>query len=68
VVEGYEARVVDEEGRSVPVGQPGMLMVRGDSICASYWLRHQLTKETILGEWLKTGDVYIRDGWTSSAY
>ncbi len=62
VVEGYEARIVDEEGRDVPAGQPGMLMVRGDSICASYWLRHQLTKETIIGEWLKTGDVYIRDG------
>jgi benzoate-CoA ligase len=36
-------------------------MVKGDSICASYWRRHQLTKETILGEWLKTGDIYIKD-------
>ena len=61
VVEGYEARIVDERGQDAPPGQPGMLMVRGDSICASYWLRHQLTKETILGEWLKTGDVYVRD-------
>ena len=62
VVEGYEARIVDEEGQDVPVGQPGTLEVRGDSICASYWRRHQLTKETLLGEWLKTGDVYVRDG------
>jgi benzoate-CoA ligase family protein len=62
VVEGYEAWIVDEKGQDAPSGQPGMLMVKGDSICASYWRRHQLTKETILGEWLKTGDVYVRDG------
>ena len=61
VVQGYEARVVDEEGRDVPLGQPGMLMVKGDSICSSYWRRPQLTKETILGEWLKTGDIYVKD-------
>lgn len=61
VVEGYEVRIVDEEGRDVPVGQPGMLMMKGDSICASYWRQRQLTKETILGEWLKTGDIYVKD-------
>ncbi len=61
VVKGYEARIVDEDGQDAPSGQPGMLMVRGDSICASYWRRHQLTQETILGEWLKTGDIYVRD-------
>ena len=61
VVEGYEARIIDEEGRDVPIGQPGMLMIKGDSTCASYWRQHQLTKETILGEWFKTGDIYTRD-------
>jgi len=59
LVEGYEARIVDEEGRNVPLGQPGMLLIKGDSLCASYWLRHQLTKETLLGEWFKTGDIFI---------
>ncbi len=61
VVEGYEARIVDEEGRDVSIGQPGMLLVKGDSICAYHWRQHQLTKQTLLGEWLKTGDVYIKD-------
>ena len=59
LVEGYEARVVDEEGRNVPRGQPGMLLIKGDSLCASYWRRHQLTMETLLGEWFKTGDIFI---------
>lgn len=61
VVEGYQVRIVDEEGQDVPPGQTGMLLVKGDSLCASYWRRHQLTKETLLGEWLKTGDIYTRD-------
>lgn len=61
VVEGYEARVVDEEGRDVPVGEPGTLLVKGATICASYWRRPQLTRETMLGEWLKTGDIYSKD-------
>jgi benzoate-CoA ligase len=61
VVEGYQVRIVNEAGQDAPPGQPGMLLVKGDSICASYWRRHQLTKETLLGEWLKTGDVYMKD-------
>jgi benzoate-CoA ligase family protein len=61
VVEGYEVRVTEEEGRDVPLGQPGMLMVKGDSICAFYWGQRQLTRETILGEWLKTGDICVKD-------
>jgi benzoate-CoA ligase family protein len=61
VVDGYEARVVDETGQEVPPGQPGTLMVKGGSICAFYWRQHQRTKETILGEWIKTGDIYVSD-------
>ena len=61
LVGGYEARIVDERGRDLPAGEPGTLMLRGDSICSSYWRRHQLTKEKILGDWLDTGDTYVRD-------
>ncbi len=61
VVEGYQVRIVNEVGQNVLPGQPGMLLLKGDSLCASYWRHHQLTKETLLGEWLKTGDVYIKD-------
>ncbi|MDQ6742256.1 MAG: benzoate-CoA ligase family protein [Candidatus Dormibacteraeota bacterium] len=61
VVDGYEARIVDESGNDVPHGQPGTLLVKGDSICALYWRQHQRTRETILGEWIKTGDIYVSD-------
>ena len=61
VVEGYEARVVDEAGKDVPTGEVGNLMVKGDSVCAFYWNQHERTKKTIQGEWILTGDKYIRD-------
>jgi acyl-coenzyme A synthetase/AMP-(fatty) acid ligase len=61
VVEGWEARVVDDDGREVPAGESGMLMVKGDSNCPYYWNDHDLTKETIRGEWLRTGDTFVED-------
>jgi benzoate-CoA ligase family protein len=61
VVPGYEARLVDEHGESVPTGTLGDLIVRGDSTCAFYWNRHEQTKDTIAGHWIRTGDKYRQD-------
>ena len=61
VVPGYEVRIVDETGREVPAGEVGSLLVRGDSICSMYWNQHERTKRTIRGEWIDTGDQYVRD-------
>jgi benzoate-CoA ligase family protein len=61
VVTGYEARVVDEDSRPVPPGEIGDLLVRGDSTCAFYWNRHEQTKDTIAGHWIRTGDKYRQD-------
>jgi acyl-coenzyme A synthetase/AMP-(fatty) acid ligase len=61
LVPGYEARVVDELGQPVPTGELGDLIVRGDSTCAFYWNRHEQTKDTISGHWIRTGDKYSQD-------
>ena len=58
---GYDAKVADDEGREVRTGEVGNLLVRGDSACSAYWNQHELTKQTIVGEWLRTGDKYRRD-------
>jgi len=60
-VPGYEAKIVDENGAAVAPGQVGSLMVKGDSTCAFYWNRHELTKRTIEGQWIRTGDHYRQD-------
>ena len=61
VIPGYEARLVDEEGKDVAQGEIGSLLVKGDSICAGYWNRHEKTKATFEGAWLRTGDKYYQD-------
>ncbi len=61
VIPGYEARLVDEEGHDVAQGEIGSLLIKGDSICAGYWNRHEKTKATFEGAWLRTGDKYYQD-------
>jgi 4-hydroxybenzoate-CoA ligase len=61
LVPGYEARIVDDEDRSVADGEMGNLLIKGDSTCAFYWNQHEKTKQTIQGEWIRTGDKYTRD-------
>ncbi|HXG51894.1 MAG TPA: benzoate-CoA ligase family protein [candidate division Zixibacteria bacterium] len=61
VTPAFEAKIVDEEGREVPIGQVGNLLVKGDANSPYYWNKHEQTKRTMLGEWLKTGDTYYRD-------
>jgi benzoate-CoA ligase len=60
-VPGYEAIIVDEEGRPVPRGEVGSLRVKGDSTMAYYWNKHEKTKAALFGEWIATGDKYYQD-------
>jgi benzoate-CoA ligase family protein len=60
-VPGYETKIVDEDGQPVPIGEIGNLLVRGDSTCAYYWNKHEKTKDTIEGHWIRTGDKYAQD-------
>src|SRR5438094_49882 len=60
-VPGYEAAIVDDEGRPVPQGEIGNLRVKGDSTMAYYWNKHDKTKETLFGPWIQTGDKYYQD-------
>ncbi len=61
VVPGYEARIVDDNGARVAPGEVGNLLIKGDSTCAFYWNRHEQTKATIEGAWIRTGDKYLVD-------
>lgn len=61
LVPGYEARIVDEYFNDVPDGEIGTLLIKGDSIAACYWNKHQKTKKTMIGDWINTDDKFIRD-------
>src|SRR5882724_175043 len=60
-VPGYEAAIVDDDGRPVPRGEIGNLRVKGDSTMAFYWNKHEKTKEKLFGAWIQTGDKYFQD-------
>ncbi|VVC89993.1 unnamed protein product, partial [Leptidea sinapis] len=63
---GYiQDHVVDENGKTVPFGESGELMIRGYVTMISYWNDPEKTKETINEEgWLHTGikEIIVRGG------
>jgi len=61
IIPGFEARIVDDNNQPVAQGETGNLLVKADSVCASYWNQHEKTKDTIEGHWIRTGDKYYRD-------
>jgi benzoate-CoA ligase family protein len=61
VTPAFEAKIVDDAGCEVPLGEIGNLMVKGDANSPYYWNKHEQTKRVMQGEWLKTGDTYYRD-------
>ena len=61
VTPAFEAKIVDDNGRELPIGEVGNLMVKGDATAPFYWNKHEQTKGAMQGEWLKTGDTYYRD-------
>jgi acyl-coenzyme A synthetase/AMP-(fatty) acid ligase len=61
LVNGYDARILDDDGVLVRPKEIGNLWIKGDSICAGYWNQHEKTKNTIEGHWIRTGDKYTQD-------
>jgi len=61
VVPGFEARLVDDAGQPVPPGTVGQLLIKGPTTSPYYWNRLERTRATMLGEWLRTGDMFSQD-------
>ncbi len=58
---GYNVRLVDDNGEDVPQGVVGNLMVRGETTALFYLHQSEKTRQTFRGEWLLTGDQYLKD-------
>ena len=56
-----DVRLVDDDMREVPVGQPGECVVRGPSVMSGYLDDPAATRATFEGGWLHTGDLLMRD-------
>ena len=60
-VSGYEVKLVDESGNSVPPGELGELHVRGPTMTPHYWNQPDKSAATFVGGWMKTGDKFVQD-------
>ena len=52
-----DVKVVDEEGRLLPVGEVGEIIVKGDTVMSGYWNNPEATARSLRAGWLWTGDV-----------
>lgn len=60
IQEDIEAKLIDENGRVVPMGSPGELCIRCYSNMLGYWDDENKTNEVIGDDkWLKTGDQFV---------
>jgi benzoate-CoA ligase family protein len=61
VVEGYEAKICDDDDRVLPAGEIGTLWIRGDSMALEYWQQHDKSKSTFRGDWCVSADKFRQD-------
>ena len=60
-ISSKQARVVDPEGRDVPEGRVGELILAGKPMMLGYWNKPEATSETFKNGWLHTGDLVTQD-------
>ncbi|MFI1962707.1 AMP-binding protein [Streptomyces pathocidini] len=58
-VPGFHARVVGDDGRPMPDGEPGLLAVRGPTGCR--YLADERQREYVRDGWNLTGDTYVKE-------
>ena len=56
-----EVRVTDDAGRSLPCGEVGEVLVRGDTVMQGYWNNPEATAKAVRDGWLYTGDMGAMD-------
>ena len=54
-------RIADEEGKPLPTGEIGEILVKGPNVMQGYWQAPEATAETIVDGWLHTGDMGVLD-------
>ncbi|MDD6210048.1 MAG: AMP-binding protein [Bacteroidales bacterium] len=64
LVKPLEMKICDADGKELPVGEKGEMVLKGENVMAGYWKNPVSTAETVRDGWLYTGDMgYIgKDG------
>ncbi len=57
IVNNMDLKICDEDGKELPAGEKGEIVIRGGNVMYGYWKNEAATKETIKDGWLHTGDM-----------
>ncbi len=57
LIQPLDLRILDDEGREMPVGEKGEIVIKGENVMAGYWKNPSATAETVVDGWLHTGDM-----------
>ena len=62
LVNNMDLKICDDDGKELPSGQKGEIVIRGGNVMYGYWKNDNATKEAIRDGWLYTGDMgYMSD-------
>ncbi len=57
LVNNMELKICDEDGKELPVGEKGEIVIRGGNVMHGYWKNETATRDAIRDGWLHTGDM-----------
>ena len=57
LVKPLDLKIMDDEGKELPVGERGEIVIRGENVMAGYWKNPESTADTVRDGWLYTGDM-----------
>ena len=57
LVQPIELKICDADGKELPMGEQGEIVVKGENVMAGYWKNPESTAETVKDGWLYTGDL-----------
>ncbi len=62
LVNNMDLKICDEDGKELPAGEKGEIVIRGGNVMHGYWKNEAATLDTIKDGWLHTGDMgYMTD-------
>jgi len=61
LVSPLELKICDEDGKALPLGEKGEIVVKGENVMMGYWKNEKATNETVKDGWLYTGDLGYMD-------
>lgn len=57
LVNNMDLKICDEDGKELPTGEKGEIVIKGGNVMHGYWKNEAATRDTIKNGWLHTGDM-----------